>query len=205
MIAIIDYGMGNVRSLHNAIEYIGCDVKISADPHILRDADKLILPGVGAFGDAMHAMQERGLDDILNREVIEKGKPLLGICLGLQLLAHSSTEHGFHKGLGWLDATVVGFDPDSGVKIPHMGWNDICYEAPEPLFTGLTPDEKVFYFVHSFYISCKDTADILATCTHGIEFTAAIRHNNIIATQFHPEKSQDNGIQVLKNFVQWNP
>jgi glutamine amidotransferase len=205
MIAIIDYGMGNIRSLSNAVRYIGYDVTITSDPQRIRDAKKLILPGVGAFGDAIAAIREKGLDELLYREVIEKGKTMLGICLGLQLLARSSEEHGFHKGLGWLDAEVVKFYPGLRIKIPHIGWNDIDYAKPDPLFHGLKKEERAFYFVHSFYIKCRNHVDILATCKYGLDFTAAIHRNSVVATQFHPEKSQDNGIQVLKNFLKWNP
>jgi glutamine amidotransferase len=204
MIVIIDYGMGNVRSLRNAVEYIGHTVLITNDSRKIADAQKIILPGVGAFGDAMGAIRRQGLDEILHQEVIEKGKPMLGICLGLQLLAKSSKEHGYHEGLSWLDARVIGFDSAMGLKIPHIGWNDIDYSDPVPLFTGLKKGERSFYFVHSYYIVCNDPSDVLATCEYGINFTAAIKHDNFLATQFHPEKSQDNGIHVLKNFLSWN-
>ena len=196
MIAIIDYGMGNIRSLSNAVEFIGHDVTVTADPLEIRNAKQIILPGVGAFGDAIAAMREKGLDGILHREVIERGKPLL---------ARSSEEHGFHQGLGWIDAEVVKFDPQLQIKIPHIGWNDIDYAAPAPLFHSLKKEERAFYFVHSYFVRCHNPADILATCRYGIDFTAAILRNNIVATQFHPEKSQDNGIQVLRNFLKWNP
>jgi len=205
MIAIIDYGMGNIRSLSNAVEFIGYPVTITSNPHDIRDSQKIILPGVGAFGDAMAALRGRGLDEILYEQVVEHGKPMLGICLGLQLLTRSSEEHGFHQGLGWIDAEAVKFESQWKVKIPHIGWNDIAYTNPDPLFRGLKKEERAFYFVHSFYVRCRNAADILATCRYGIDFTAVIRRNNILATQFHPEKSQDNGIQVLRNFLKWNP
>lgn len=204
MIAIVDYGMGNVRSLSNAVEYIGYDVTITSNEQDIKDAQKVILPGVGAFGDAIAAIREKGLDQILFREVVEQGKPMLGICLGLQLLARCSHEHGFYKGLGWLDAEVIKFDSGLTIKTPHIGWNNIYYESPDPLFQNLKIEERAFYFVHSFYIKCENPSDILATCHYGVEFTAAILRNNIVATQFHPEKSQDNGIQVLRNFLNWN-
>jgi glutamine amidotransferase len=206
MIAVVDYGMGNVRSICNAIEWHGQESVLTADPHVIDDASHLILPGVGAFGDAMKNVTEMGLQDILQRQVFEKGKPFLGICLGLQLLAQSSEEHGYHKGLGWIDAEVVKFTlHDKKLKIPHMGWNDIAVRKSHPLFHKLQNNEFSFYFVHSFYMNCHNPEDVLATCKYDINFTAAIAKDNIVATQFHPEKSQDNGMQVLGNFLSWHP
>lgn len=206
MIAIIDYGMGNVRSVHNALDYLGEDAVITADPEVIDDAERLILPGVGAFGKAMRNLHSRGLVDVLNRQVLEKKKPILGICLGLQLMAQSSIEHGEHQGLGWFNADVVRFDlREHKLKIPHMGWNQIEPEIQHPLFKDLKKDEFTFYFVHSFYIFCREQGTVAATCWYGDPFTAAIYQDNIFATQFHPEKSQDNGIQILKNFSTWNP
>jgi glutamine amidotransferase len=205
VIAIIDYGMGNIRSLLNAINYIGYDVLVTSEYKKIREAERIVLPGVGAFGDAMTAIHQRGLDEILAVEVLEKGKPMLGICLGLQLLGKSSEEHGYYEGLGWIDAKVIRFNSDLQIKIPHIGWNEIDYEESFPLFLGLKKEERTFYFVHSYYMECNDSRDILATCRYGIEFAAVIKHDNFFATQFHPEKSQDNGIQVLQNFLQWTP
>lgn len=205
MIAIIDYGMGNVRSLANAVEFTGHDAVITSDTQVIGDSRKIILPGVGAFGDAMSALRSRGLDEILYREVMEKKKPMLGICLGLQLLGKSSEEHGYHEGLGWIDADVVRFNSGQTLKIPHIGWNDIEIADPDPLFAGLKENERVFYFVHSFYMKCRKESDVSACCEYGIQFAAAIRHENIVATQFHPEKSQDNGIHLLGNFLRWDP
>jgi imidazole glycerol-phosphate synthase subunit HisH len=204
MIAIIDYGMGNVRSLINAVNYVGYDASITADPEIIGAAEKIILPGVGAFGDAINAIRNLALDKILYSQVIESKKPFLGICLGLQLLAKTSEEHGLHEGLGWLDANVAKFNKDDyNVKVPHIGWNDIHLAQSHPLFNGLRAKETAFYFVHSYHIQCRETSDVLATCQYGMEFTAAVCHDNIVAVQFHPEKSQDNGIQVLQNFLNW--
>jgi glutamine amidotransferase len=206
MIAIVDYGMGNVRSVHNALDSLGQQAVVSADPAALAAADRLILPGVGAFGDAMANLRSRGLVEVLSCEVLEKRKPFLGICLGLQLLAKSSTEHGRHEGLGWFNAEVVRFELSAdGLKIPHMGWNDVTPCQSHPLLAGLNQEQFVFYFVHSFHIVCRDAGDIAASCEYGYPFTAAVARENIFATQFHPEKSQDNGLQVLRNFVEWEP
>jgi glutamine amidotransferase len=206
MIAIVDYGMGNVRSVHNALEYIGEDAIVTADPQVIDDAERVILPGVGAFGDAMANLQSRGLVDVLHRQVIEQRKPFLGICLGLQLLAKDSSEHSTHAGLGWFDASVVRFNGATrGLKVPHMGWNEVRREVDHPLVASLGQDQLVFYFVHSFHIVCHDPADVACTCEYGARFTAAIHRDNIFATQFHPEKSQDNGIQLLTEFARWTP
>lgn len=206
MIAIIDYGMGNVRSIYNALQYLGQDSTITADPAVLDNASHLILPGVGAFGDAMKNLEGRGLIEILNRQVIEKGKPFLGICLGLQLLANSSQEHGNNTGMGWFDADVVRFKfSENLLKVPHMGWDEITPQEQHPLFDNLGEGQFSFYFVHSYYMLCHQPVNIAATCDYGITFAAAIYRDNLFATQFHPEKSQDNGVQLLKNFVSWSP
>lgn len=204
MIAVVDYGMGNVRSLMNAIEWLGGEPVLTADPAALADAERILLPGVGAFGDAMAAIRARGLDAILRREAVERRKPLLGICLGLQLFARSSEEHGHHEGLGWLDATVVRFPSRPGLKVPHMGWSAVAPARSHPLFAGIAQGAW-FYFVHSFHIVCADPADALAGCTHGVPFTAAVCRGNLAAVQFHPEKSQDNGLKLLENFLGWSP
>jgi len=206
MIAIIDYGMGNVRSVHNALTYLGQEAVITADANEIDKAERLILPGVGAFGDAMTNLEARELPHVLRQQVIEKGKPFLGICLGLQLLAKRSTEHGKHCGLGWFDADVMKFDlGGAGLKVPHMGWNRIHPAVEHSMFANLKEREFDFYFVHSLYIVCRDAQAVAATCTYGQSFTAAIFKDNVFATQFHPEKSQDNGLQLLKNFAAWKP
>jgi imidazole glycerol-phosphate synthase subunit HisH len=198
--------MGNVRSVHNALDMLGLDAVVTADPEVINRAERLILPGVGAFGDAMANLRSRGLVEVLSREVLQKHKPLLGVCLGMQLLARSSSEHGRHEGLGWFDAEVVRFDlPQNGLKVPHMGWNDVTTRSPHPLLHGLREDQFVFYFVHSFHVVCRDARDVVAICEYGYPFAAAIARENIFATQFHPEKSQDNGLQILRNFAEWMP
>jgi glutamine amidotransferase len=205
VIGIVDYGMGNVRSVRDALEYLGEDVEITADPARLAAADRLILPGVGAFGDAMANLEARGLPDVLRQEVVDKRKPFLGICLGLQLLAQTSCEHGEHRGLGWINGDVVRFEVDPSLKIPHMGWNDIEKRVEHPLLEGLEDTQLCFYFVHSFYLSCRDRDAVVATCNYGTPFAAMVGRDNIAAMQFHPEKSQDSGIHILKNFARWEP
>lgn len=207
MIGIIDYGMGNVRSVLNAVDYVGFDAVITKDESVLNECSHLILPGVGAFGEAMESLRKHDLVQVLEKQVFEKGKPILGICLGLQLMAKSSEEHGFHEGLGWFDAQVTRFQlPDPAMKIPHMGWNDLeLLQEKHPLFEELSKDNRTFYFVHSYHINCNDADNIVATCEYGTVFPAVIQKDNILAAQFHPEKSQDNGIQMLGNFLNWNP
>jgi glutamine amidotransferase len=205
LIGIVDYGMGNVRSVRDALEHLGEEVEITADPTRLAAADRLVLPGVGAFGDAMANLEARGLPAILDVEVFQKRKPLLGICLGLQLLAESSCEHGEHRGLGWINGAVVRFDGGTSLKVPHMGWNDLERTADHPLFHGLEDGQLCFYFVHSYYLACRDSDAVVATCNYGTPFAAMVARGNIAATQFHPEKSQDSGIHILKNFARWEP
>lgn len=205
MIAVVDYGMGNVRSVMSALEYIGGAAVLTADPDEIARADRLVLPGVGAFGDAMGKLTERGLVEVLAHEVLRAKKPFLGICLGMQLMATSSTEHGTHEGLGWIDATVVRFGRRAQRKVPHMGWNDLDTETPHPLFHGLKPAELAFFFVHSFHVACRFPRDVIATCEYEDRFAAVIGAENMIGVQFHPEKSQDSGLQVLRNFINWIP
>ncbi len=201
-IAIIDYGMGNVRSLTNALEYIGADAVLSRDPGELADADRLLLPGVGAFGHAMNAINASGLRPVLDRLALEEKKPVLGVCLGMQLFAKTSVEHGRHDGLGWIDAAIVPLTVVAPAKVPHVGWNAVSFAADEWLFKGLPSGESDYYFVHSFHMVCADPGDVAGTTDHGGEITAAVRRGNLVATQFHPEKSQDNGLQLLTNWLE---
>ncbi len=206
MIAIIDYGMGNVRSVYNALEYIGEEAVITADSQEINQAERLILPGVGAFADAMEQLRQRGLITALEKAVLEDEKPFLGICLGMQLLAEWGNEYGRHRGLGWITGEVVKMDVDDfGLKVPHVGWNDIRPTEHSPMFKGLNKQHSAFYFVHSYQFITQALEDVAAVCEYGRPFTAAILRNNIWGTQFHPEKSQDNGIQLLENFVNWRP
>lgn len=205
MIAIVDYGMGNVRSLQNAFEYLGSDVIITADPKELEAAERIVLPGVGAFGDAMTAIRERQLEPVLTRQALEVKKPMLGICLGMQLFAKRSVEHGEHQGLGWIDAEIRRLDVKRPLKVPHVGWNDLHFSADDWLFKGIRPGQANFYFVHSFHMVCHHPADLIATTDYGVSVTAVVRSGNLVAAQFHPEKSQDNGLKMLENWVAWNP
>lgn len=203
-IAVIDYKMGNLHSVAKAIEFVGGDVVVTSDPEELEAADKIVLPGVGAFGEGMERLRELGLIEVLNCEVRGKKKPFLGICLGMQLAATVGEEHGEHKGLGWIDARVVRFQFDSPeYKIPHMGWDDVRFVKESPIFTGLE-SPTAFYFVHSYHL-VPDNKDIIAgVCDYGGEFVAAISFDNIHLTQFHPEKSQKKGLRVLENFVAYD-
>ena len=205
MIAIVDYGMGNVRSLQNAFEYLGADVILTADPAELEAAERIVLPGVGAFGDAMLAIRERQLEVVLTRQAIDLKKPVLGICLGMQLFAKTSIEHGVHKGLGWIDADIRRLEVERPLKVPHVGWNDLHFSADDWLFKGIRPGQANFYFVHSFHMVCHNPADMIATTDYGGAVTAVVRSGNLVAAQFHPEKSQDNGLKMLENWVAWKP
>jgi len=195
--------MGNIHSVYNALKYIGADSFVSRDAGEINKAERIILPGVGAFGAAMDNLRQLGLKDILNEEVIEKGKPFLGICLGMQLLSETGTEKGLFQGLGWIAGEVAKLQPkETEFKLPHVGWNDIEIVKDIALFKGLKK-EKAFYFVHSYALRPRDENDLVAIGNYGVDFTAAVLKNNIFATQFHPEKSQKNGLTVLENFVNW--
>ena len=202
MIAIIDYGLGNIRSMEAAVERVGFKAIVTADPSILESADKLILPGVGAFGDGMHLLRQLNLVEVLNTLVLDKKKPIMGICLGFQLLTKRSPEFGMNDGLGWLEAEVLPLDrKDESIRIPHVGWNSLQQVRPSPLFEGI-PQESLFYYTHSFRVSpLNDDSFVIGTCEYGFEFVAAIQKNNIFGTQFHPEKSQKIGLSLLHNFL----
>lgn len=205
MIAIVDYGMGNVRSLQNALSYLGCESVITANPGELDAAERIILPGVGAFGDAMVAIRERQLQRPLTHQALERRKPMLGICLGMQLFARRSDEHGEHEGLGWVDAEITRLNVERPLKVPQVGWNELSYPANDWLFDGIKPKESNFYFVHSYHMVCSNAEDRLATTDYGGPVTAVIRSGNLVAAQFHPEKSQDNGLKFIENWVNWSP
>ena len=199
MTVIIDYGVGNLFSLVSSLKKIGEEAIVSSDKDIISQADRIILPGVGAFGDAIAKLNGSGLSDIIMEEV-SKGKPLLGICLGMQLLFEKSFEYGENKGLGLIKGEIRALSeviPDN-LKIPHMGWNGLHFKKKSPIFEGLAEGDEV-YFVHSFAgFYCEE--NLIATAEYGIEVTAAVNNKNIYGVQFHPEKSEEKGIKILKNF-----
>ena len=202
MIVIIDYGMGNLRSVSKALEHLGAPVKISSEISEIEKADKLVLPGVGAFGDAARELRNQKLMDPI-RTFIQKKKPFLGICLGLQLLFETSEESPKEKGLAVFPGSVKHFEPDDSIKVPHMGWNSVKIKQTHPLLKGV-PENSFFYFVHSFFASPKDSKLVALDCEYGKDnFAAAIGTESLFATQFHPEKSQEAGLKILKNFVEW--
>jgi glutamine amidotransferase len=200
MIAIIDYGMGNLRSVQKAFERTGHAATITNDPAMLADANRLVLPGVGAFRDAIAALEARQLVAPI-RSAIASGKPFLGICLGLQLLFDRSFEDGEYQGLGVLPGDVVRFDLPAEYKVPHMGWNQVRFRSRPPVFAGVE-DNAHFYFVHSYYVVPRDPAVIATETDFPRPFCSSIWRGNLFATQFHPEKSQDTGLSVLKNFAE---
>jgi glutamine amidotransferase len=200
MLAIIDYQMGNLRSVQKAFERVGHQATITSDPDAVRRADKVVLPGVGAFEDAIAELRKRNLVEPI-RESIESGKPFLGVCLGLQLLFDVGHENGRHEGMGVLRGECVRFNIPAEFKVPHMGWNRAVPRRRPPIFEGLS-SEPHFYFVHSYYVVPKD-ADVIATETdYAGNFCSMVWRNNLFATQFHPEKSQAEGLRLLKNFAE---
>jgi glutamine amidotransferase len=198
-VAIVDYGMGNLHSVSKAVERLGYTSLVTADPGEILAADSVILPGVGAFGDAMEHLRVSGMDVVVKDAAIA-GQPLLGICLGMQLLFSSSQEHGEHKGLDILPGSVVRFAPRDGYKVPHMGWNKLSFRQPEsPLLAGL--EEGHVYFVHSYHVLADADSDLLAVTDYGHPVTAVVGRNNVYGMQFHPEKSGELGIRLLENFL----
>jgi imidazole glycerol-phosphate synthase subunit HisH len=198
MIVIVDYGMGNLRSVQKGFEKVGCAAKVSRDPVEIKTADRLVLPGVGAFPECMRNLARFNLiEPIL--EFVQLQRPFLGICLGLQLLFDESEEFGLHEGLKLVPGKVRGFERNMGLKIPHMGWNQVILKKECPLFAGIE-DGSYFYFVHSFYVDPRDKADVAAETEYGITFSCAVSRDNVFAVQFHPEKSQAGGLKMLKTF-----
>ena len=201
MIAIIDYGVGNLFSLRSSLNKIGADTVVTADPAVIAKADKLILPGVGAFADAAKKLRDSGLDKVIKAEAAA-GKPIMGICLGMQMLFEKSYEYGEHEGLGLLKGSVVPMEGSipANLKIPHIGWNALKFEKESKLFKYIKEGDCV-YFVHSFYASgCEDS--LIATAEYGKDLTAAVAKDNVMGCQFHPEKSGDVGLNILRAFCE---
>ena len=200
MIAIVDYDAGNLASVVRALEHLGAECRITREKEEILQAERLILPGVGAFGDAMEKLERFDLVDTI-KEFIASGKPFLGICLGQQLMFESSEETPGVKGLGILPGKIVRIPAETGLKIPHMGWNSLSIRPGSRLFAGL-PQDSYVYFVHSYYLQAENPSDVAATAEYGVTIHAAVEHDNIFACQFHPEKSGEVGLHILKNFIE---
>lgn len=200
-VAIIHYGLGNLRSVENAFAYIGADVFIAETPTALNDASHVVLPGVGAFGDGMANLRANGWDAAMHNHAVIAQKPLLGICLGMQLLAERGTEYGDHTGLGFIKGTVEKIIPaDDSIRIPHIGWNRVEFTPNASMYAGLSAGDD-YYFVHSYALKPKNPAQITGICNHGIPFAASVADGAIWGAQFHPEKSQHAGLTLLRNFL----
>jgi imidazole glycerol-phosphate synthase subunit HisH len=202
VLALIDYGAGNLQSVKNALKAAAAaDVVVTADPDVVAKADRIVLPGVGAFAHCMTALSAiDGMVDAMETRVLKGGVPFLGICVGMQLLADAGVEHGTHAGLGWIGGAVRAIEPAPEIKVPHMGWNDVTLGGAHPV---LVAGEA--YFLHSYHFQANDAADVLATTHHGCALPAAVGRDNILGVQFHPEKSQAYGINFLQRFLEWMP
>ena len=201
IVCIIDYGLGNLTSVKNAVESIGLKVAISCDIEVIQNATHLILPGVGSFGEGMAQLQKRNIIDTLSKEVLDRRKPILGICLGMHLFASDGFEFGRHRGLGWIPGQVVRIDNQRlNLRLPHIGWNNVHLRDGHLLGKGFG-QEPIFYFAHSFHFRPENSLVVAGTCDYGHEIVAMIEQDNICGCQFHPEKSHIDGIQILKNFI----
>lgn len=199
MVAIIDYDAGNIRSVEKAVRYLGKEVTVTSEPEEILAADRVILPGVGAFGDAMKRLHAMGLVEVI-RQVAERGTPFLGICLGLQLLFEKSEESPGVAGLGLLQGEILRLPELPGLKVPHIGWNSLKYPNPGRLFRGI-PEDSYVYFVHSYYLKAQDEGIVTATTEYGTLAHASVESGNLFACQFHPEKSSETGLTILENFL----
>lgn len=199
MIAIIDYDAGNIKSVEKALQYLGEEACVTRDAEKILHAEKIILPGVGAFGDAMRKLHQYGLVPVI-RQAVEKNIPFLGICLGLQLMFESSEESPGVEGLGLLKGRILRIPEGEGIKVPHIGWNSLSYPNPGRLFRGI-PENSYVYFVHSYYLAAQDESIVTAATWYGTDIHASVEKGNLFACQFHPEKSSDTGLAILRNFV----
>lgn len=201
-VALIDYGAGNLQSVRNALKAAGAaDIAVTADPDIVAKADRIVLPGVGAFAHCMAGVAGiDGMVEALERRVLRDAMPFLGICVGMQLLAGEGVEHGITNGLGWIPGTVRAIEPVAGLKVPHMGWNDVQVPCTHPVLEG-----GEAYFLHGYHFDAADPGHVLATTDHGGARVAAVTKDNILGVQFHPEKSQTYGIETLSRFLEWKP
>ena len=199
MVAIIDYDAGNIRSVEKAVRYLGKEVTVTSEPEEILAADRVILPGVGAFGDAMKRLHAMGLVEVI-RQVADRGTPFLGICLGLQLLFEKSEESPGVPGLGLLQGEILRLPEHPGLKVPHIGWNSLKYPNPGRLFRGI-PEDSYVYFVHSYYLRAQDEGIVTATTEYGTLVHASVESGNLFACQFHPEKSSETGLTILENFL----
>lgn len=200
MIAIVDYDAGNIKSVEKAVQYLGEEAVITRDRDVIMASDKVILPGVGSFGDAMGKIREYGLENVIY-DVVDAGKPFLGICLGLQLLFKTSEESPEATGLGIIDGEILRIPDAPGLKIPQIGWNNLEINPKARLFKGL-PENPYVYFVHSYYLKAKNPEDVAASTFYSTQIHASVEHGNVFACQFHPEKSSEVGLKILKNFIE---
>jgi glutamine amidotransferase len=198
MVIVVNYGIGNIFSVKNMLGKAGIAAKISNDPKEILEATKIVLPGVGHYDYGMQMLNKSGLRESLDYFALDLKRPVLGICLGAQILGHQS-EEGKEKGLGWVNMQCIKLPSDTGLRIPHMRWNNVKQRIKSPLF-DVTEEEARFYFVHSYYMQCSDAADVIGTTQHGIEFTCAIQKDNIYGVQFHPEKSLRHGLELMRSF-----
>ena len=206
IVALVDYGAGNLHSVENALRRVGATVKVTADPDVLRAADRIVLPGVGSFRACAEGLRaEQGVIEAMRERVFVGGAPFLGICVGMQLLATRGLEHGETPGLGWIDGAVRKIEPsDISVKVPHMGWNDLILDSPHPVFNGIKSGDHA-YFVHSYHMQVSQPEQRLAHVGYDGEITAIIGRDNLLGMQFHPEKSQKTGLKLIANFLKWAP
>ncbi|MDZ4838528.1 MAG: imidazole glycerol phosphate synthase subunit HisH [Bacteroidota bacterium] len=201
MIGIINYGMGNLMSVYNAVDYLGFDAEVFDSPNEIDKYDKIILPGVGTYQMCFDSLRDSGFVDVLNKCVLIDKKPILGICVGMQIMSTTGFENGKHSGLNWFDSEVVKIEPGiDELKVPHVGWNNVKFDSNNILFNKIKQDVDL-YFVHSYHLKCSNAENRLAWTEYGQEVTAAIYRDNIWGVQFHPEKSQDHGLQILNNFI----